>query len=64
MPSPKKCETMLNCAPGAVAAAKKLCLELGGSDPAAMAEMTASALADRWESTEAQSGIKAFLDKN
>lgn len=49
--------------PGAVAAAKALCLELGGSDLAGMFEHTAEALAARWESEEAQEGINAFLSK-
>ncbi|MCI5076634.1 crotonase/enoyl-CoA hydratase family protein [Oricola sp.] len=51
----------LQCAPGAVADAKALCLRLGGPDPLDQAEMTAGALADRWETAEAQAGIAAFF---
>jgi len=53
----------LECAPGAVADAKALARRLGGPDPAEMAEMTANALADRWETEEAQTGIAAFFAK-
>lgn len=53
--------SVLKTRPGAVAAAKALCLELGGDDPAGLAERTASLLADRWESAEAAEGIEAFL---
>lgn len=53
----------LECAPGAVADAKALARRLGGQDPAELAEMTASALADRWETEEAQAGIAAFFAK-
>lgn len=54
---------ILKTKPGAVAAAKALCLELGGLDTASLFESTASALADRWESEEAQKGISDFLSK-
>jgi len=53
----------LQCAPGAVADGKALARALGGPDPAEMAEMTANALADRWETEEAQAGIAAFFAK-
>ena len=53
----------LACAPGAVADAKELARKLAGPDPAEQAEMTASALADRWETGEAQAGIAAFFAK-
>ena len=59
----EECAAILECAPGAVADAKVLCLKLGGPDPMDMAEMTAEALADRWGTQEAQSGIAAFLEK-
>jgi methylglutaconyl-CoA hydratase len=55
--------TFLSCAPGAVADAKALARNLAGPDPAEQAEMTASALADRWETEEAQAGIAAFFAK-
>lgn len=53
----------LECAPGAVADAKALCRALAGNDPAKMAEMTANALADRWETSETLEGISAFFAK-
>jgi methylglutaconyl-CoA hydratase len=53
----------LQCAPGAVADAKALARGLGGTDPLELAEMTANALADRWETDEAQAGIAAFFAK-
>lgn len=51
----------LECAPGAVADAKALARKLVGPDPAGSSEMTANALADRWETAEAQAGIAAFF---
>lgn len=54
---------ILKTKPGAVAAAKALCLSLGGADLSSQFEMTAAALADRWETEEAQEGISAFLSK-
>lgn len=59
----EECAAILDCAPGAVADAKALARELGGPDPLDLAEMTANALADRWETDEAQAGIAAFLAK-
>jgi len=53
-------DAVLKTAPGAVAAAKALCLGLGG-DPAADIRISIEALADRWESDEAQERIRAFL---
>ncbi|MEP5732496.1 MAG: crotonase/enoyl-CoA hydratase family protein [Sulfitobacter sp.] len=53
----------LQCAPGAVAAAKKLALDLGGlATPQAVA-MSIAALSERWETKEAAEGIDAFFDK-
>ncbi|WP_238364559.1 crotonase/enoyl-CoA hydratase family protein [Mesobacterium pallidum] len=52
---------VLDCAPGAVSAAKALCRTLAGTDPVAAAGLTAAALADRWETREAQEGIAAFF---
>lgn len=54
---------ILNCAPGAVAAAKALCRDLAGPDPTMAADMTANALADCWETAETQQGIAAFFAK-
>ena len=54
---------VLDCAPGAVAAAKALCRKLAGSAATDWAEATAETLADRWESDEARLGIEAFFAK-
>lgn len=54
---------VLTCAPGAVATAKALCCDLAAGLPTNTSEMTANALADRWETEEAQEGIKAFFAK-
>lgn len=51
---------ILKTAPGAVAAAKALCLGLG-TDQAGDIRRSIEALADRWESDEAQERIRAFL---
>jgi len=53
----------LNCAPGAVAAAKKLARDLGPRLDDAVIDHTISALVERWEGAEAQEGISAFFDK-
>jgi len=51
----------LDCAPGAVAAAKALALDLARGVPADPVAYSVAALADRWETAEARSGIEAFL---
>lgn len=56
----RQADAVLKTAPGAVAAAKALCMGLGG-DGAADMETSIAALADRWESDEAQERIRAFL---
>jgi len=53
----------LSCAPGAVAAAKRLAQELGPRIDDAVVAQTIAALAKRWESDEAAEGIGAFFDK-
>ena len=53
----------LSCAPGAVAAAKKLARDLGPKIDAETIEMTIGALKSRWKTEEAQEGIGAFFDK-
>jgi methylglutaconyl-CoA hydratase len=53
----------LSCAPGAVAAAKKLARDLGPRIDADTIEMTIGALKSRWETGEAVEGIGAFFDK-
>ena len=51
------------CAPGAVAAAKKLTRDLGPRLDDATIDHTIKALVDRWEGGEASEGIAAFFDK-
>ncbi|KIN61419.1 Enoyl-CoA hydratase [Sulfitobacter noctilucae] len=53
----------LSCAPGAVAAAKKLALDLGGIATDEAVAMSIDALSARWESEEAAEGIGAFFAK-
>ncbi|MGA9254072.1 MAG: crotonase/enoyl-CoA hydratase family protein [Roseobacter sp.] len=53
----------LDAAPQAVAAAKKLVRDLGGSISPEAINMSIEALAARWESDEAQEGIAAFFEK-
>jgi len=53
----------LSCAPGAVAAAKALALQLGPRIDADTIAMTIEALKARWETDEATEGISAFFDK-
>lgn len=56
-------ENFLNCAPGAVADAKALCLDLARNQHDDTIAYTAGKLADRWETEEAQEGIAAFFAK-
>lgn len=53
----------LDCAPGAVAAAKALVRDLGPTIDEAVIARTIAALVSRWESPEAAEGIAAFFDK-
>jgi methylglutaconyl-CoA hydratase len=53
----------LSAAPGAVAASKALLLRLARPIDDATIEMTATALADQWETDEAAAGIAAFFDR-
>ena len=53
----------LSCAPGAVAEAKALALQLGGAPSAAEVAVSIQALVTRWQSEEAQEGVDAFLSK-
>lgn len=57
----RQTEAVLKTAPGAVAAAKALCLGLGSGAEAADIATSIAALADCWESDEAQQRIRAFL---
>ncbi|WP_421858671.1 crotonase/enoyl-CoA hydratase family protein [Oricola sp.] len=56
-----ECSAILKCAPGAVADAKALCRTLARQPEGDVLTMTAEALADRWETSEAQDGIAAFF---
>ncbi|MEQ5872136.1 crotonase/enoyl-CoA hydratase family protein [Sagittula sp. NFXS13] len=53
----------LACAPGAVKDAKRLLRSLSGEVASTDVDMAIEALADRWETDEAQAGIAAFFDK-
>lgn len=53
----------LACAPGAVAAAKKLARDLGPRIDADVVAHTINALSQRWETEEAAEGIGAFFEK-
>ena len=53
----------LSCAPGAVAAAKELALDLGGAASEAAVAASIAALSARWETEEAAEGIGAFFEK-
>lgn len=53
----------LNCAPGAVAAAKQLARDLGPKIDDAAIDHTITALVERWQTEEAQEGIGAFFDR-
>lgn len=53
----------LATAPGAVARAKALARRLGPPIDAAVIEASATALADAWETEEAQEGVAAFFEK-
>ena len=56
-------ERFLRCAPGAVAACKRLIHYVGAHDAADNMRYTSEALADAWESAECHEGIAAFLEK-
>ena len=53
----------LNCAPGAVAAAKQLTRDLGPRIDNSVIDSTIDALVARWETEEAEEGIGAFFDR-
>ena len=53
----------LACAPGAVAASKRLTRMLGVRLDEEVMERTAAALADAWETEEAHEGVSAFFDR-
>lgn len=53
----------LACAPGAVAASKRLARSLGPAIEPETVERTIAALADAWEQPEAHEGVSAFFEK-
>lgn len=53
----------LACAPGAVAEAKALALQLGSAPGAEQVALSIDALVTRWSHTEAGEGVGAFLEK-
>ena len=59
----QEAEPYLACAPGAVAAAKALALDLGAAPDAAAVERSVEALLARWDGQEAAEGIAAFFEK-
>jgi methylglutaconyl-CoA hydratase len=54
---------ILACAPGAVADAKRLIRDLSGRVTPEAVDRSVRALVERWETEEAQAGIRAFFDK-
>ena len=59
----EQARAFLDCAPGAVADAKALCQYLARNPQTDQLDFTANKLADRWESEEAQEGIRCFFAK-
>jgi len=56
-------DALLACAPGALARAKRLLLELEGKGPEERYEITARTIAEIRVGEEAQAGLRAFLEK-
>lgn len=54
---------LLACAPGAVRDTKRLIRELAGGVAPGTVDRTVAALVARWETGEAQAGIRAFFDR-
>lgn len=54
---------VLQCGPGAIAATKKLIFYVDSHDTDTNLIYTANLLADTWESTEGQEGIRCFFNK-
>lgn len=53
----------LSCAPGAVRDAKRLLNDLAGRVTPQQVDQAIEALADRWDTDEAQEGLSAFFEK-
>ncbi len=56
-------QLILKCAPGAIAATKKMIKYVDSHNDIENRNYTANALADAWDSTEGQEGIDTFLNK-
>lgn len=59
----RQIQLFLRCAPGAVAATKKLVDAVGRQPPEASFDYTVNLVAEMWASTEAEEGINSFLQK-
>jgi methylglutaconyl-CoA hydratase len=59
----RQVQLFLRCAPGAVAATKKLVGVVGRQPPEASFDYTVNLVAQMWASAEAEEGIKSFLEK-
>lgn len=59
----RQVQLFLRCAPGAVAATKKLVEVVGSQPPAQSFEYTVNLVAEMWASAEAEEGINSFLQK-
>lgn len=59
----RQVQLFLRCAPGAVAATKKLVEVVGSRPPADSFDYTVSLVAEMWASAEAEEGINSFLQK-
>ena len=59
----RQVQLFLRCAPGAIAATKKLVEVVGSQPPAASFDYTVNLVAEMWASAEAEEGISSFLQK-
>lgn len=59
----REIKTVLECAPGAIANAKALCRSLGRDTTIDPLSFSAEKLADQWETSEAELGIKSFFER-
>jgi methylglutaconyl-CoA hydratase len=59
----RQVQLFLRCAPGAIAATKKLVDVVGGQPPRDSLDYTVNLVAEMWASAEAEEGINSFLQK-
>lgn len=59
----REIKTVLECAPGAIANAKALCRSLARDTTIDPLNFSAEKLADQWETSEAELGIKSFFER-